>query len=80
MIKLYKIELKDIDVDDDASMVILSESAEKALELAKQKWIFALGHDYQKATGPIWKRKIDFNIIEINQFEEQIVDVSHAGL
>lgn len=66
--KLFKIKSKNISYDEDVSMVILSNSEEKAIEIAKNNWDWREGKDIK-----------DLTITEINQDYEQIVDVSHYG-
>ena len=66
--KLFRIESKNVAYDEDVSMVILAESKESAINIARSNWTC---RDDEKI--------IKFNIIEINQFVEQIVDRSHYG-
>lgn len=68
MMKLFRIETENVAYDEDISMVILAESKESAINIANTNW---------KCRDD---DKIDnFNIIEIDQSVEQIVDVSHYG-
>jgi len=77
MMKLFRIESQNVAFDEDDSMVILADSAQKALELAKKNWRFRLDENYSMVTEN--GREINFNIIEIDLFSEQIIDVSHYG-
>lgn len=77
MMKLFRVELQSIAFDEDDSMVILADSAQRALELAKQNWRFRLDENYSMVIKN--GREINFNIIEIDLSFEQIVDSSHYG-
>lgn len=68
MMKLFRIESKNVAYDEDISMVILAESLDAAINIARNNW-----------TCRDDKKIMNFNIIEINQFIEQIVDISHYG-
>lgn len=68
MMKLFRIESENVAYDEDSSMVILAESIDSAINIAKRNWTC---RDDDKI--------LNFNIIEINQFIEQIVDVAHYG-
>ena len=66
--KLFRIESENVAYDEDVSMVILAESEDSAINIARSNWTCRDG-----------EKIIKFNIIEINQFIEQIVDISHYG-
>ena len=68
MMKLFRIESEDVAYDEDISMVILATSKDSAINIARSNW--NCRDD---------KKIINFNIVEINQFIEQIVDISHYG-
>lgn len=68
MMKLFRIESESVAYDEDISMIILAESKDSAVNIARSNW-----------TCRDDKKIIKFNIIEINQFVEQIVDISHYG-
>ena len=66
--KLFIVKSNNIAFDEDESMVILSESGEKALILAKENWKFRDGRNHD-----------EFDVIEIGMNKESIVDISHYG-
>lgn len=66
--KIFKIESQDYKFDEDVSMVIVAESANRAVAMALEKWQFR-GEP----------KKVNLNISEINIQKEQIIDISHYG-
>lgn len=68
MMKLFRIESENVAYDEDISMVILAETKDSAISIARSNW-----------TCRDDKKIVNFNITEINQFIEQIVDISHYG-
>jgi hypothetical protein len=62
------VESNNIAFDEDISMVIIAESEKRALEIAKEKWIF---REYRSHNN--------FKVTKIDLSKEQIVDVSHFG-
>lgn len=66
--KLFIVESKNVAYDEDASMVILANSIDKAINMAKQNWKFREN-----------KKNIQFSTTEIDQSCEQIVDIFHYG-
>lgn len=68
MMRLFKIESENVAYDEDISMVIIAQTKEAALRLARENWIV---RDEDK--------ELELYIEEIYLNKELIVDVSHYG-
>jgi len=68
IMRLFKIRSKCISYDEDISMVIIAQTKDAALRLARKNWII---RDEDK--------ELELDIEEIYLNKELIVDVSHYG-
>jgi hypothetical protein len=66
--KLFKVKSQCISYDEDISMVIIAETRDAALKLARKNWII---RDEDK--------ELELEVDEIPFNKELIVDVSHYG-
>ncbi|MCG2991311.1 hypothetical protein [Escherichia coli] len=66
--KIFRIESNDVAFDEDESMVIIAISEARALQIAKENWIFRKGRIHG-----------EFSVWEIDSSKEQIINVSHYG-
>lgn len=65
---IFKVESNRVAYDEDDSMIIIADCHERALELAKENWVFREGHQH-----------IEFAIEKVSLNKEQIVVISHYG-
>lgn len=68
--KVFKVKSIYVAFDEDESMVITAETADRALELAKNNWTFREGKDV---------KRIAFHVEEMDLSKEQIIEVAHYG-
>jgi len=68
LIKVFEITSNSVAFDEDESMVIIASCPERALEIAKENWVFRSGRNHD-----------EFIINEVNISREQIVSVCHYG-